>query len=172
MNKIIGLYLSIMLILVFIIGNYSASMYGKELIGVLVHKLPYNLKISQVDSKYAIYDSETELAVVFPEENFTLDETVFVEEIEKLCEYEKFLAIQFLTNDNTVKILTIWEENKSLKGKVYDTSAFYAKNTQYNRWIGLQYTLAFIKLWKILGIAIIIALVLVIWLTFFSIKQI
>ena len=161
MKKIIGFLIIIVLIIIFLVGNYSASLYGKQLISVLVHKLPYRLELNKVDAKYAIYDTRTELAVVLPEEKFTLDKTIFVQEIEKICEYENFLAIQIRTNENFIKILIIWEENDLLKAKAYEVDEFYSNNSELVSCVGLEHTPYIIKIWKIIGV-IIITLILVV----------
>lgn len=166
MKKVIGLYLFFVLLLIFIIGNYSASMYGKELFSFFIYKLPYDLKVSKVDAKYAIYNSKTELAIIFPEEKFTLNETIFVDEIEKICEYEKFIAIQVRTNEHKIKILTIWRENDMLKSNVYAPEEFYSSNSNVLYCVGLEHVPYIVKLWKVLGMAIIISLILIAWITF------
>ncbi len=171
MKKIINIYLLLLLLLLFFAGNYSASKYGKELINVFIYSLPYNLKISKVDAKYALYNSETDLAVIFPEEEFSLDKNIYVEEIEKYCEFKDFIALQIRTNDNTIKVLSIWIDNDKLQSNVYDTKEFYNKHSDFVGCIGLEHTPYIVKVWSILGYGIIIAILLLLYFIWIPISS-
>ncbi len=167
MLKILKGSVVLLLITLFLIGDYSASMYGKELFGIFAFTFPKSLVIKKVDAQYGLFDSNTGLAFVMHDTPFPTDvpvnsSSIYVSEILKYCDLGNSFALQVRTSKNEDKVIWVREIDGKLDYKIIDTKPFFSDKGLLTC-VGLEYTPYFIKLWYILGSAVLLAVFVGTW---------
>jgi len=170
--KLTEYYLVLLLILIFLAGNNFASYYGK---GIGIHALPYDLYLWNMDAENYISTNETDMhfAIIAPDTPFSLNDSLHVASVQRLCYFKDFLAFQVRTKENNIKMITIWSKtnkkgiplNEKYDYKIYDINDFYKNKQnfkyQYNYYVpcvDLRGIPGIVNMWGFIGWSILFLL--------------
>ncbi len=145
-KKYIEYFVVFVIFIVLIDGDLTAHYYSKNILPIWVRTMPKGLRLEELDLDFAIVlDGEEPLGVIFPEAEFMLDESIYVEQLIEYCIHRSFISVLVRTDKNELKIITIKSVPSKLDAlpleerfeyKIYTPEEFYSdtsifKNVYY-----------------------------------------
>ncbi len=132
-------YTVFILLLVYFMGNYHASHYGKQITNFAVFKMPYGLKLEDFGTDYSINDAlGMGRGVIMPDAYpFYSKDLPYVKQLLGYCVLKDRLAVFVRTQENDIKIITLNGKTQSLpfderfNYKVYSPREFYNDTTLF-----------------------------------------
>jgi len=138
LKKFFEYYTVFILLLVYFVGNYHASFYGKQTTNFGTFKMPYGLKLIDFGTDYSINDAlGMGIGIITPDAPFHLDKSLYVKQLLGYCILKDRLAVFVRTRENDIKIITlngktqILPFNERFTYKIYSPREFYNDTTLF-----------------------------------------